>query len=344
MSNKDCPNIFDIFLDSILEPLKHKEQKSKLSPQKPTIPSQSSSQQYFSTNLQQPPQTTPAQKPTPRNDDFNFLEWLLFPNHPQRKIHKTPPKLIEDHEFETQKQIEQRIIKNFLDFFEEKMNKDEFNNFKKIFSLGLSFETRSSFINQDNIKIENDEIMKFLFYVDKFESDFNSEFNETAGKSINGLKIYTTEKNRILTDFYKNLEKSVYLDDDKLRIFQGLLNPNIEDHFFWQNFSKTYVGDCYKTGKPMVLERSEELLKFYVESLKIKSINNPNHELISSFLDSQQERGIKVLQEKFDYYDPNSQMQSRSCLISSNKAPHKILVPRRAERCSSSDRSNTVVC
>ncbi len=250
MLNKDCPNIFDIFLDSILEPLKHKEQISKISPQKPTIHSQSSShQQYFPINPK-PPQTTPAQKPTPRNDDFNFLEWLLFPNHPQRKILKTPPKLIEDHEFENQEQIEQKNIKKFLDFFEEKMNKDEFNNFKKIFFLGLFFETRSSFINQDNIKIENDEIKKFLYYVKSFTSEFNSEFNKTASKSIYGLEIYTTEKKRILTDFCGNLEQFDNFNNNKkeeeLRIFQGLLNPHIEDHFFGKIFPKLVLAIVLK--------------------------------------------------------------------------------------------------
>ncbi len=97
----------------------------------------------------------------------------------------------------------------------------------------------------------------------------------------------------------------------------------------------------------MVLERSEALLKRYVESLKKMSTSNPNHELISSFLDSQQERGIKVLYKRFNYCDRNSQMQNNNSHMID---PSLIIKPSQAtiltntKRYSSRDLLDTVVC
>lgn len=216
-------------------------------------------------------------------------------------------------------QRQERIIQKFLVFFKSKMHKPEFDNFQKLFLFGLSCEAKSDTSNQGDIKISKVEINKFLTQIKNYEYNFTDEFSEIANKSIDGLTKYLANQNssidaktktpelpQILENFYNELLITNSFFYDKKDIVQGLLDPDIEDSFFWQHFSITQPGDSYQPGKSMVLERAEELLKFYVSVLKRNSENSLNNELISSFLDSQEQRGIKALHKRFSYFGTHS--------------------------------------
>ena len=232
----------------------------------------------------------------------------------------------------------------FLDFFYYKhfinsKNLLDFDEFKTIFHFSLSLKNDSDIANYANIKIDKQQISKFLELTSSFLGSYPDELKEIAVKSINALNHYksyidwqesihkiTTEssiQDKILLGAFKKVAYKSRHYFDKLHIFEKLLDPNTDYYFFLRELPKSYTDDRYKPGKSMILERSENDLNYHVYNLQriiydcyqaesIDPAKQKELDHIYFHLKKQHDKIIDSLHTKFNYIDPSTLQHSRT--------------------------------
>lgn len=407
------PNIFDIFIDSITDFLRHDPPKTKASPPQKTNQSH------------KPPAPAPVQESKPKaqkNDDFNFLEWLFNPvNPPNPSTHHTThhlrtkpqprsilkpvnqePRSIKIVQFSDEppsypfdrvnlgKQSNQDLIAtdhgnaNQHEILGDQSNSDknskniqellvclktksykkygaELEKLEQILNLSLSCTDSENIASQSILKDE--EIIKFIELLTEIKQENPNKFDSVIRKSFQGLqhlqsyqnsddKITTTPKNpdEILLDASKKIELRFHPDNIDLKIYQGLLNPEIEDSFFIEYFCISRVGDSYSgpNSKPMILQRAEEMLYDYTLNLTTiiqqQSISDGDTKQINSHIDSQYKRAIKVLNERMHFYGDTWQNTAKNHNYqSSQPSPSSSFTPKRINQ-KNDGKDREIVC